>query len=172
MLNLLNLKSFFKELEPFRECPRDGQAPSAASFGPASVITGQQTHGKCVTFMAWRVKRRFLKKTTVRRAKWISPSSAMFYSVSASGSCGRAVPLMLAVKTGEGLKVSTRLGVIGTSTPVLGLRPIRSRLQRTEKSPNERSLTLSPRTKASEISSSAISKISRACARERTGLEL
>ena len=75
-------------------------------------------------------------------------------------------PLTEAMRTGEGLNVSTRRGLIGTSIPVRGLRPIRSRLERTAKRPKDRSLTASPRTSASEISSSAISKISRAWARD------
>ena len=51
----------------------------------------------------------------------------------------------------------TRRGVIGTSIPVLGLRPIRSPLARTTKEPNEDSFTVSPRTMAAEISWSTIS---------------
>src|SRR5690606_29789622 len=41
-------------------------------------------------------------------------------------------------------KVITRRGVIGTSTPVLGLRPIRSRLSRRTKLPKPEILTFSP----------------------------
>ena len=40
----------------------------------------------------------------------------------------------------EGLNTITRRGVIGTSTPVFGLRPIRSPLERTTKDPKEEEL--------------------------------
>ena len=50
-----------------------------------------------------------------------------------SGSSSAICPFTAALRTGEGLKVSTRRGLIGTSTPVRGLRPRRSRLLRTER---------------------------------------
>src|SRR5262249_49183891 len=42
------------------------------------------------------------------------------------------------------LKTSTRLGVIGTTSPVFGLRPTRSLLSRTPNDPKLESLTFSP----------------------------
>src|SRR3954451_15818034 len=63
-------------------------------------------------------------------------------------------PLMAAFKVLEGLNTITRRGVIGTSTLVFGLRPMRSPFERTTNEPKEDSLTVSPRTKASQISSS------------------
>ena len=101
--------------------------------------------------------RRYFAGGVIRRS-----SSYSHVSRSASAS----FPLTEAMRTGEGLNVSTRRGLIGTSIPVLGLRPIRSRFDRTENKPKERSLTASPRTRASEISSRAISKMSRAWARD------
>ncbi len=44
----------------------------------------------------------------------------------------------------DGRKVSTRRGLIGTSSPVLGLRPTRADLSRTEKVPKDEILTVSP----------------------------
>jgi hypothetical protein len=52
--------------------------------------------------------------------------------------------LMRALRMFEGLNTRTRRGSIGTSTPVLGLRPMRRPLERTRKEPNEDSLTFSP----------------------------
>ena len=60
---------------------------------------------------------------------------------------------MRAFSTLDGLKTMTRRGRIGTSTPVLGLRPIRSLLERTTNEPNDESFTVSPRAAASQISS-------------------
>src|SRR3546814_2139344 len=48
-------------------------------------------------------------------------------------------------------KVSTRRGAIGTSTPVLGLRPIRSPLSRRTKVPKPEILTFSPSASAPHI---------------------
>ena len=56
-----------------------------------------------------------------------------------------------------GRNTRTRRGVIGTSSPVLGLRPIRSPFWRMPKEPNEDSLTDSPRARLAEISPSTSS---------------
>ena len=55
-----------------------------------------------------------------------------------------ASPFIVAFNTLDGLKTSTRRCMIGTSTPVFGLRPMRSPLSRTRHEPNEDSLTVSP----------------------------
>ena len=52
----------------------------------------------------------------------------------------------------DGLKTITRRGEIGTSLPVLGLRPIRWPFLRTTKDPKEDSFTVSPRSRQSVIS--------------------
>ena len=44
----------------------------------------------------------------------------------------------------DGRKVRTRRGLIGTSSPVLGLRPTRAVLSRTEKVPKDEIFTVSP----------------------------
>ena len=59
---------------------------------------------------------------------------------------------MRAFKTADGLKTITRHAEIFTSLPVLGFRPIRGRLLRTMKQPNEESLTGSPRSRHPVIS--------------------
>jgi hypothetical protein len=51
----------------------------------------------------------------------------------------------------EGRKLSTRRGWIGTSSPVLGLRPIRAPFCRTEKVPKDEIFTVSPATSASDM---------------------
>src|SRR5690606_12105319 len=61
--------------------------------------------------------------------------------------------LILDFNTLDGLNTRTCRGRIGTSSPVLGLRPIRSFLERTWNEPNEDSLTLDPSISASPISS-------------------
>src|SRR5688500_6302713 len=58
-----------------------------------------------------------------------------------------------------GLKTVTRRGGIGTSRPVLGLRPTRSPLSRTMNDPNDESFTVSPAMIASQISLRTISTI-------------
>ena len=58
-------------------------------------------------------------------------------------------------------------GVIGTSMPVLGLRPTRSPFMRTMNEPKEESLTTSPPITAAEISPSTTSTISAESARDR-----
>jgi len=50
------------------------------------------------------------------------------------------------------LNTITRRGEIGTSVPVLGLRPMRWPFLRTTNEPNEESFTLSPRSRQSVIS--------------------
>src|SRR5690606_18281371 len=60
--------------------------------------------------------------------------------------------LILDFNTLDGLNTRTCRGRIGTSSPVLGLRPIRSFLERTWNEPKEESLTFSPATSASPIS--------------------
>jgi hypothetical protein len=57
----------------------------------------------------------------------------------------------------EGLKTITRREEIGTSVPVLGLRPILWPLLRTTKEPNEDNFTVSPRSRQSVISFSTSS---------------
>src|SRR5262245_54362868 len=52
----------------------------------------------------------------------------------------------------EGLNTITRRGEIGTSLPVLGLRPIRWPFLRTTNEPNEDNFTVSPRSRQSVIS--------------------
>src|SRR5580693_4579165 len=66
---------------------------------------------------------------------------------------GTSRPLILAFSTLDGLNTITLRGRMGTSTPVLGLRPTRSPLERTTKEPKPDSLTVSPRAAASQISS-------------------
>ena len=65
------------------------------------------------------------------------------------------------------LNTSTRRGVIGTSSPVLGLRPMRSRFSLMPKLPNDDSLTGSPRARAVESSCKTISTSSAASLRGR-----
>src|SRR5215468_11296681 len=57
----------------------------------------------------------------------------------------------------DGLNTITRRGEIGTSFPVLGLRPIRWPFLRTTNDPNEESFTVSPRSRQSVISLSTSS---------------
>src|SRR6185369_9399943 len=60
--------------------------------------------------------------------------------------------LTRSLRTWDERKTKTRRGLIGTSSPVLGLRPTRSPFMRTRKLPKDEILTLSPRASASEIS--------------------
>jgi hypothetical protein len=60
--------------------------------------------------------------------------------------------LILLFSIFDGLKTITFLGSIGTSSPVLGLRPILRPFLRTTKEPNEESFTFSPRARQSVIS--------------------
>src|SRR5438477_11583859 len=65
--------------------------------------------------------------------------------------------LIRCLRMAEGLNTITRRGEIGTSLPVLGLRPTRWPFLRTTKEPNEESFTVSPRSRQSVISFSTIS---------------
>src|SRR5258708_1690670 len=60
--------------------------------------------------------------------------------------------LMCSLRIADGLNTMTRRGEIGTSDPVLGLRPIRCPFLRTTKEPNDESFTVSPRSRQSVIS--------------------
>src|SRR4029078_4643855 len=71
-----------------------------------------------------------------------------------SASLMRCFMILLARKT------STRRGVIGTSWPVFGLRPILWPLSRIPKEPNEDTFTVSPRSSLATISRSTSSTIS------------
>src|SRR5256885_7725718 len=77
----------------------------------------------------------------------------------ASASGRGASPLMTAFSTWLGRNTSTRRGAIGTSSPVLGLRPIRWAFCRTAKVPKDESFTVSPRASAEQTSSSISSTI-------------
>src|SRR6267154_2027628 len=68
-------------------------------------------------------------------------------------------PLICALSTCEGRNTNTRRGAIGTSSPVLGLRPTRSDFWRTWNVPNDESLTVSPRDSAPQTSSKISSTI-------------
>ena len=61
-------------------------------------------------------------------------------------------PLMRFLRIAEGLNTITRRGEIGTSLPVLGLRPTRWPFLRTTNEPNDDSFTVSPRSRQSVIS--------------------
>src|SRR6266481_2979047 len=61
--------------------------------------------------------------------------------------------LIRAFKTWLGRKTRTRRGSIGTSWPVLGLRPTRPPFLRTPNVPKDEILTCSPRPKAATTSS-------------------
>src|SRR5713101_3669797 len=60
--------------------------------------------------------------------------------------------LMRGLRIAEGLNTITRRGEIGTSLPVLGLRPILWPFLRTTKEPKEDNFTVSPRSRQSVIS--------------------
>src|SRR5215218_413983 len=74
-----------------------------------------------------------------------------------SSSSGASPPLMRALRTLEGLNTMTRRGSIGTSTPVLGLRPTRCPFSRTTNDPNEDSFTVSPALRLSQMCASTSS---------------
>src|SRR5262245_15689468 len=63
-----------------------------------------------------------------------------------------ASALMRCLRMADGLNTITRRGEIGTSLPVLGLRPILWPFLRTTKEPKEDSFTVSPRSRQSVIS--------------------
>src|SRR5690606_36621314 len=69
-------------------------------------------------------------------------------------------------------KVITRRGVIATSMPVFGLRPMRSRLSRRMKLPKPEILTFSPPAMALHILARISSTSSRLSARENPSLRL
>src|SRR5712691_1769488 len=60
--------------------------------------------------------------------------------------------LIRCLRIAEGLNTITRRGEIGTSLPVLGLRPILWPFLRTTNEPNDESFTVSPRSRQSVIS--------------------
>src|SRR5208283_3844666 len=66
----------------------------------------------------------------------------------AAGLC----PLIRCLRMADGLNTITRRGEIGTSVPVLGLRPIRWPFLRTMNEPNDDSFTVSPFSRQSVIS--------------------
>src|SRR6266849_4590505 len=68
-----------------------------------------------------------------------------------------ASALMRCLRIADGLNTITRRGEIGTSLPVLGLRPILWPLLRTTKEPKEDNFTVSPRSRQSVISFSTSS---------------
>src|SRR5580698_2734473 len=65
--------------------------------------------------------------------------------------------LIRCLRIADGLNTMTRRGEIGTSLPVLGLRPIRWPFLRTTKEPKDDSFTVSPRSRQSVISFSTSS---------------
>jgi hypothetical protein len=65
--------------------------------------------------------------------------------------------LMCCLRMADGLNTITRRGEIGTSVPVLGLRPIRCPFLRTTKVPNDESFTISPRSRQAVSSLSTVS---------------
>ena len=64
---------------------------------------------------------------------------------------------MRCLRMADGLNTITRRGEIGTSLPVLGLRPMRWPFLRTTNEPKEDSFTVSPRSRQSVISFSTSS---------------
>src|SRR4029450_7653748 len=66
--------------------------------------------------------------------------------------CALESVLMRCLRIADGLNTITRRGEIGTSLPVLGLRPILWPFLRTTNEPNDESLTVSPRSRQSVIS--------------------
>src|SRR5215468_5071380 len=60
--------------------------------------------------------------------------------------------LMRCLRIADGLNTITRRGEIGTSLPVLGLRPILWPFLRTTNEPKDESFTVSPRSRQSVIS--------------------
>src|SRR6516164_10605531 len=65
--------------------------------------------------------------------------------------------LIRCLRMADGLNTMTRRGEIGTSLPVLGLRPIRWPFLRTTNEPNDDNFTVSPRSRQSVISLSTSS---------------
>src|SRR5262245_3132643 len=89
-----------------------------------------------------------------RNCTWSMMTLRLRY-LSSAGCSGSA--LIRCFRMAEGLNTITRRGEIGTSLPVLGLRPILCPLLRTTNEPNEDSLTVSPRSRQSVISLSTSS---------------
>src|SRR5712672_1716582 len=75
--------------------------------------------------------------------------------------------LMRCLRIADGLNTITRRGEIGTSLPVLGLRPILWPFLRTTNEPKEDSFTVSPRSRQSVISLSTNSTNAADSVRER-----
>ena len=73
---------------------------------------------------------------------------------------------MRAFRMFDGLNTMTRRGVIGTSTPVFGLRPMRSPFERTTKEPNDDSLTVSPRASVADFLEDGFDQLGRFGARQ------
>src|SRR5580693_6222585 len=65
--------------------------------------------------------------------------------------------LIRCLRIADGLNTMTRRGEIGTSLPVLGLRPMRWPFLRTTNEPNDDNFTVSPRSRQSVISLSTSS---------------
>src|SRR5271166_2929526 len=81
----------------------------------------------------------------------LSESLRQLYLISSASA------LMRCLRMADGLNTITRRGEIGTSLPVLGLRPIRWPLLRTTKEPKDDNFTVSPRSRQSVISFSTSS---------------
>src|SRR5262245_46085982 len=107
---------------------------------------------KLVSNLADRTKRLGRLVQSFSSSASIASYSAAFLRESAS--LMRCFMILLARKT------STRRGVIGTSWPVFGLRPILWPLSRIPKEPNEDNFTVSPRSRLATISRSTSSTIS------------
>src|SRR5690348_11797902 len=84
-----------------------------------------------------------------------------FFQVQRPRAHGASAPsvseLMRCLRIADGLNTITRRGEIGTSLPVLGLRPMRCPFLRTTNEPNDDSFTVSPRSRQSVISLSTSS---------------
>src|SRR5690606_20061753 len=119
---------------------------------------------------------RFLYRQTKPLLTFLNPISEA--DMLRQGPCSRAFAhsaaaalplkalLMRSLSTWLGRNTRTRRGLIGTSSPVLGLRPIRPPFCRTEKEPNEESFTVSPFDRLFEISFSTDSTSSADSLRE------
>src|SRR5271166_3058123 len=80
----------------------------------------------------------------------LNPEFAIKLAARGVGTSGSA--LMRCLRIADGLNTITRRGEIGTSLPVLGLRPILWPLLRTTNEPNDDNFTVSPRSRQSVIS--------------------
>src|SRR5262249_46243008 len=84
-----------------------------------------------------------------------SPQADEAFGTPERAADGRAPPWPLLIwffNACEARNTRTRRGLIGTSCPVLGLRPTRCPFWRTAKLPKDEILTISPRSSAWEIS--------------------